>query len=68
MSDVAPLLTPEEIKPLAARIGGLLKELDRILLGRPELHRMVVIGILSRPRSVGRRAGCGQDRSHQGTG
>ncbi len=48
MSDVAPLLTPEEIKPLAARIGGLLKELDRILLGRPELHRMVVIGILSR--------------------
>lgn len=48
MNDTAPLLTPSEIKPLAEQIGGLLRELDRILLGRPELHRLVVIGILSR--------------------
>lgn len=48
MSDTTPLLTPSEIKPLADQIGGLLKELDRILLGRKELHRLVVIGILSR--------------------
>ena len=48
MTDATPLLTPEEIRPLAGKIGGLLNELDRILLGRPELHRMVVIGILSR--------------------
>ncbi|MCL2349087.1 MAG: AAA family ATPase [Planctomycetaceae bacterium] len=42
------LLRPEEIKPVAERFELLLAELDRILLGRPELHRMVVTGILSR--------------------
>jgi MoxR-like ATPase len=48
MSDTISLLTPSEIKPLSAQIGELLCELDRILLGRAELHRLVVIGILSR--------------------
>ena len=47
MNDTS-LLTPEEIRPLTEKIRNLLAELDRILLGRPELHRMVVIGILSR--------------------
>ncbi len=42
------LLTPEELRPLTEKVRSLLGELDRILLGRPELHRMVVIGILSR--------------------
>ena len=42
------LLTPEEIKPISNKIKSLLAELDRILLGRPVLHRMVVVGILSR--------------------
>jgi len=48
MSDTPSLLRPEEIKPISARFEALLAELDRILLGRPELHKMVVIGILSR--------------------
>ncbi|MDR0337425.1 MAG: AAA family ATPase [Planctomycetaceae bacterium] len=48
MNNPTSLLEPSEIKPLADQIGGLLGELDRILLGRPELHRLVVIGILSR--------------------
>jgi MoxR-like ATPase len=42
------LLTFEEIKPLSAGIRVLLDELDKMFLGRSELHRMVVIGILSR--------------------
>lgn len=42
------LLRPEEIAPISDKIKMLLAELDRILLGRPELHKMVVIGILSR--------------------
>ena len=48
MSETTPLLTQEEIRPLSDKVKGLLAELDRILLGRPDLHRMVVIGILSR--------------------
>lgn len=48
MNETTALLTPEEIKPLSEKIAGLLRELDRILLGRPDLHKMVVIGILSR--------------------
>ncbi|GHT37763.1 ATPase [Planctomycetales bacterium] len=43
-----PLLTREEIRPAAERVNTLLNELDRTLLGRKELHRLVVIGILSR--------------------
>ncbi|HBT77340.1 MAG TPA: AAA family ATPase, partial [Planctomycetaceae bacterium] len=42
------LMSPEEIRPLAAKAKELTDELDRILLGRSELHRMVAIAILSR--------------------
>ena len=44
----AALLEPEELKPAAEIAGRLLEQLDAMLLGRPELHRLVVIGILSR--------------------
>lgn len=42
------LLTQEELKPATELTTRILSELDRILLGRNELHRMVLIGILSR--------------------
>ncbi|MDR2754485.1 MAG: AAA family ATPase [Planctomycetaceae bacterium] len=48
MNDTTPLLTPSEIKPSVDQINGLLCDLNHILLGRLELHRLVVIGILSR--------------------
>jgi len=51
MSDTAKpaaLLEPAEVKPVADLAGRLLEQLDRMLFGRPELHRLVVIGILSR--------------------
>ena len=41
------LLSQESIKPISAKMKELLAELDRILLGRSDLHRMVIIGILS---------------------
>ena len=48
MSDPqTPLLSQETIKPITAKLKDILGELDRILLGRPDLHRMVLIGILS---------------------
>src|SRR5437868_8567720 len=43
-----PLLRPEELKPAVALAGRLLEQLDATLFGRPELHRLVAIGILSR--------------------
>jgi len=46
MSD--PILKPEELQPAAALVGKTLEQLDRILLGRKEVHRLVLIGILSR--------------------
>ncbi|MFA9478595.1 AAA family ATPase [Phycisphaerales bacterium AB-hyl4] len=42
------LLTPEEIEPAAGLAGQVLDELDRLLLGQSSLHRMVLIGVLSR--------------------
>ena len=42
------LLQPEEMKPAVALVGRLLEEVDRVLLGRQELHRLVLAGILSR--------------------
>lgn len=51
MSDTATLdalLDPNELKPAAALVGRLLEQLDAMLLGRPELHRLVLIGVLSR--------------------
>src|ERR1041384_7391467 len=46
MSD--PILKPEELQPAAELTRKTLEQLDRILLGRKELHRLVLIGILSR--------------------
>src|SRR5437660_6310594 len=43
-----PLLQPDELRPAAAAAGRLLEQLDAMLLGRPELHRLVLVGILSR--------------------
>ncbi|MBN9524394.1 AAA family ATPase, partial [bacterium] len=43
-----PLLEPDELAPAAALAGRLLDQLDAMLLGRPALHRLVLIGILSR--------------------
>lgn len=43
-----PILQPEEINPAIELANRILAQLDRILLGRPELHRMVLAGLLSR--------------------
>lgn len=42
------LLTPERIQPAKEKIDRLQDELNRVLLGRPELHKLVLIGIFSR--------------------
>ena len=42
------LLQPEELKPMMEMAGKVLAELDRILLGRSDLHRLVLVGILAR--------------------
>ena len=42
------ILKPDELKPAAELTRKTLDQLDRILLGRKELHRLVLIGILSR--------------------
>src|SRR5262245_37372055 len=42
------ILQPEEIKPAVELANRALAELDRILLGRSELHRLVFAGVLSR--------------------
>jgi MoxR-like ATPase len=42
------LLAPDELKPAADLTGQLLAQIDAMLLGRPDLHRLVLIGILSR--------------------
>src|SRR5262245_66001783 len=47
-SATEPLLQPAELRPATEAVTRLLQELDRVLLGRPELHRLVVAGILSR--------------------
>jgi MoxR-like ATPase len=47
MSDKT-IASPEELQAAAGPIGKLLEQLDRILLGHAELHRLVVVGLLSR--------------------
>jgi MoxR-like ATPase len=42
------ILKPEELQPAAELARKTLEQLDRILLGRQELHRLVLIGVLSR--------------------
>jgi MoxR-like ATPase len=44
----AALLRPEELRPAGRLTGLVLEQLDRMLLGRPELHRLVLAAILSR--------------------
>ena len=41
------LIGPDDLIPAARLANRTLEELDAILLGRPELHRMVLVGILS---------------------
>jgi MoxR-like ATPase len=43
-----PILKPEELQPAAELARKTLEQLDRILLGRKELHRLVLIGIFSK--------------------
>ncbi len=42
------LIQPEELTPIVALIDRAIAQLDHVLLGRHELHRMVMAGILSR--------------------
>jgi MoxR-like ATPase len=49
MTDAAnTLLDPTELTPAVDLTTRALEQLDRVLLGRPELHRMVLIGILAK--------------------
>ena len=47
-ASLPPLLSPEELAPVVELAGRALGEMDRVLLGRTHLHRMVLAGILSR--------------------
>jgi MoxR-like ATPase len=42
------ILKPEDLTPASTLATGILADLDRILLGRSALHRLVFAGILSR--------------------
>src|SRR5262245_66036614 len=42
------LLRPEEVRPSVELARRILEQLDRMLLGRPELHRLVLVAVLSR--------------------
>jgi len=46
MSDA--ILKPEELQPAGELVRKTLEQLDRILLGRRDLHRLVLVGVLSR--------------------
>ena len=48
MSETTRLLKPEELTPATELTRQVLEQLDRSLLGREELHRLVLIGLLSR--------------------
>ncbi|MBF0502689.1 MAG: AAA family ATPase [Candidatus Riflebacteria bacterium] len=47
-SRTTTLISPEQLRPSCEIVARLLRELDSQLLGRPELHRLVVVAILSR--------------------
>src|SRR4051812_8441613 len=47
-ANAQPLLEPDGLKPAVELVNAVLAQLDRILLGQTELHRLVLIGILSR--------------------
>ncbi len=42
------LLSPEELTPAVVLAGRALAQMDQVLLGRSQVHRMVLAGILSR--------------------
>lgn len=42
------LLSPDEVAPVKESLDAVLAELDRLLLGRLELHRLVLTGVLAR--------------------
>jgi len=48
MTEATTILKPEDLQPAATLARNTLDQLDRILLGRKELHRLVLIGILSK--------------------
>src|SRR5205085_5267143 len=49
-TDATPpaLMQPDELRPAVELAGRLLEQLDRMLLGRPDLHRLVLAAVLSR--------------------
>ncbi len=46
--NIDSILQPEELEPAVELADNVLDQLDRILLGRSELHRLVLAGVLSR--------------------
>ena len=42
------LLQPDELQPAAQEVARILEQLGRVLLGQTDLHRMVLVGVLSR--------------------
>lgn len=46
--EVLPALNPDQLKPANELAKKVLDQLNKILLGREDLHRMTLIGILSR--------------------
>ena len=42
------ILQPEELKPAFELVSRAVEQLDRVLLGRSSLHRMVMVAVLSR--------------------
>ena len=48
MNDTLSLLKPAELDPATEITRNICAQMDRCLLGREELHRLVVIGLLSR--------------------
>jgi len=48
MNQPETILQPDELGPAVEQAGKVLEQLGRVLLGQSELHRMVLVGILSR--------------------
>ena len=47
-SNSVSLMSPEELGHISALATRLLDELDKILLGQHEVHRLLLIGVFSR--------------------
>lgn len=48
MTEVAGMISPPELQSMQQRAARILEELDRILLGHGEVHKLLLFGILSR--------------------